>query len=49
MHQAAGNITNIINNNNINNVIICDPSKVPPSALIGGKQNNTAFIDSLGK
>ena len=30
MQQTAGNITNIINNNNINNFIIGDPTKVPP-------------------
>jgi len=27
---SGGNITNIINNNNINNFIINDPSKAPP-------------------
>ena len=27
---TVGNITNIINNNNINNYIINDPSKAPP-------------------
>jgi len=28
--RKNSNITNIINNNNINNFIIADPSKVPP-------------------
>lgn len=28
--SGGGNITNIINNNNINNIIINDPSKAPP-------------------
>lgn len=28
--SQGGNITNIINNNNINNIIINDPSKAPP-------------------
>ena len=28
--QSGGNITNIINNNNINNYIINDPSKATP-------------------
>ena len=46
MHQAAaGNITNIINNNNINNFIIGDPSKVNPAALMGGSKTNNNFID----
>lgn len=27
---TVGNVTNIINNNNINNYIINDPSKAPP-------------------
>jgi len=38
MQQTAANITNIINNNNINNFIIGDPSKVPPAALLGNLQ-----------
>lgn len=29
--QQVGNITNIINNNNINNFIINDPTKAPPA------------------
>lgn len=33
MQQTAGTITNIINNNNINNFIIGDPTKVPPAVI----------------
>lgn len=49
MQQTAGNITNIINNNNINNFIIGDPTKVPPVALLGGKGVQNAFIEGLQK
>ena len=37
--QTANNITNIINNNNINNFIIADPTKVPLQAANGFMQN----------
>lgn len=40
MQQTAGTITNIINNNNINNFIIGDPTKVPPAVIKAGN-----FID----
>jgi hypothetical protein len=37
---VAGNITNIINNNNINNYIINDNTKGTPTQYLMQQQNN---------
>jgi hypothetical protein len=40
MKQVAGNITNIINNNNINNYIINDTSKAPNQFMMQQQNMN---------
>ena len=40
MKQVAGNITNIINNNNINNYIINDTSKTPNQFMMQQQNMN---------
>jgi len=44
--QQVGNITNIINNNNINNFIINDPSKAPPAFHMAQAQQQMGVPDS---
>jgi hypothetical protein len=44
--QQVGNITNIINNNNINNFIINDPSKAPPAFHMAQAQQQMVVPDS---
>ena len=41
----VGNITNIINNNNINNFIINDPSKAPPAFHMAQAQQQLGLQD----
>lgn len=41
----VGNITNIINNNNINNFIINDPSKAPPAFHMAQAQQSMGMQD----
>ena len=44
--QVAGNITNIINNNNINNYIINDTTKGTPTQFIMQQQQNNPRIST---
>jgi hypothetical protein len=43
---TVGNITNIINNNNINNFIINDPSKTPPQFHMAHASHNMGIPET---